>query len=426
MKRRPPHRERHRKSGRASPLQRVSNSRPSRARWPVIVVLVAAGILAGLAHQSGAWKGGGSSLTSEVQSDAPAPRSLAELMALSPEQLARCDIALVNLLCAEGLPGSDKGGAIAEHLATLGRMAEHVRRETDRHWYRFLQNPEEYHHSEAYFRMLFLVCVLQEDFGCRYNPERIRPEGAPFEPDEVFYADSRDVFIHGLLGEKRGGTCSSMPVFYAAVGRRLGYPLKLATAKGHLFVRWEGAKETFNIEGTNLGLNRYPDEFYRKWPFAMTPEDEQREGHLRGLPPERELQVFLTIRSMCLAAAGRVEEAIACQQFCAKLHPSSLGPPTLIAAFQRGQPRPPEPRMIPSLVGAADDPALRSRMELMQIEALRGRSSPSAEAAIVAELMSRRKQNPFPQSMPMAAPNPHSHPILPITHDPTPEPPRVP
>ena len=29
------------------------------------------------------------------------------------------------------------------------------------------------------------------------------------------------------------GTCSSLPVLQVAVGRRLGYPLKLVTTKGH-------------------------------------------------------------------------------------------------------------------------------------------------------------------------------------------------
>ena len=35
------------------------------------------------------------------------PKSLAELLALSPDQLEKVDIALMNLLCAEGLRGSE-------------------------------------------------------------------------------------------------------------------------------------------------------------------------------------------------------------------------------------------------------------------------------------------------------------------------------
>jgi hypothetical protein len=387
------------------------------------LALAVAGIFAGLAYQSGAGKRSGSTSPAAAQIEAPAPRSLAELMALSPEQLARCDIALVNLLCAEGLPGADKPGAIAEHLATLDRMAEHVRMETDRHRYRFLQNPEEYQRSEAYFRMLFLVCVLQEDFGCRYNPERIRPEGAPFEPDDVFYADSRDVFIHGLLGEKRGGTCSSMPVFYAAIGRRLGYPLKLATANGHLFVRWESGKETLNIEATSRGLICRPDDYYRGWPFPMTAEEEQREGHLRGLPPLRELQVFLSNRSMCLAVAGNLEEALACQQICALLHPASHGPPTLIASLQRRM-RPPEPLFLPAMINGTLDPMARAQIEMMQVQALTGDISSPPSAGMRAEL--RRIHGHSAPSQVLS----HPQSFAPIPADPTAfqpnPPPRIP
>lgn len=38
----------------------------------------------------------------------PCPRSLADLLAFSLENLARVDIARVNLICAEGLPGSER------------------------------------------------------------------------------------------------------------------------------------------------------------------------------------------------------------------------------------------------------------------------------------------------------------------------------
>ena len=67
-----------------------------------------------------------------------------------------------------------------------------------------------------------------------------------------------------------------MPVLYVAVGRRLGYPLKLATTKGHLFARWDGLdhsypawRERFNIEGTH-GFSSYPDDYYKTWPFKLT------------------------------------------------------------------------------------------------------------------------------------------------------------
>ena len=80
-----------------------------------------------------------------------------------------------------------------------------------------------------------------------------------------FAADSRDLFLHGLLRPALNpqpstlnlprGTCSSMPVLYIAIGRRLGYPLKIVTTKAHLFIRWESAAERFDLEGTGRGMS---------------------------------------------------------------------------------------------------------------------------------------------------------------------------
>jgi len=144
------------------------------------------------------------------------------LLALKPNQLEGMDIALMNLLCVEGLRGSEKLD-IDMALDRLDEFATRVRVETDRNIHRFDSNPSEYQNSKPYFRMLMLVTVLQQDFGIRYNPARVTPVGV-FEPNDKFFADSRDVFLHGLTGEPGMGTCSSLPVLYVAVGRRLTLP----------------------------------------------------------------------------------------------------------------------------------------------------------------------------------------------------------
>lgn len=100
----------------------------------------------------------------------------------------------MNLLVATGLPGAEELKLDAA-LAEIDRWATHVRTETERHMYRFHQNPSAFEDSEGYFRMLTSVTVLQQDFGARYNPDRI------YDPD---FRDSRDLFIHGLIGETKG------------------------------------------------------------------------------------------------------------------------------------------------------------------------------------------------------------------------------
>ena len=126
---------------------------------------------------------------------------------------------------------------VVEEAETLiDGMARRVATETEKYFWKFKANPADFNSSEGYFQVLTLVTVLQQDFGVHYNPERIRSPN---------FADSRDMFLHGLLTGEREGTCVSMPVLYVAVGRRLGYPLKLVAAKGHLFARSEGRRAEF-------------------------------------------------------------------------------------------------------------------------------------------------------------------------------------
>ena len=148
---------------------------------------------------------------------------------MTPDEIAKTDIAVLNLLCAQGLPGAEKLDidACLAHNRWLGCNGEE--RETARHLYR-VNDPryaDHYKHSEAVLRMEMLLQVLQEDLGVHYNLERVR---------DINFTDSRDLFIHGMIADKNGGTCVSMPVLYAAIARRLGYPVKLVLAKEHVFL----------------------------------------------------------------------------------------------------------------------------------------------------------------------------------------------
>jgi hypothetical protein len=97
--------------------------------------------------------------------DAACPSgSLNALLSMPASGLARMDIGRVNLLCAQGLSGTD-GFDLDTCLLNLDEMAARVRRETGRHFYRFQSNPAEFENSEGFFRMLMLAVVLAEDFG---------------------------------------------------------------------------------------------------------------------------------------------------------------------------------------------------------------------------------------------------------------------
>jgi len=261
------------------------------------------------------------------------PKMLNELLTLSPAQLERCDIARLNLLCAEGLPGAEDL-MTDESLATLDDWAEHIRSETERNFHHFQEDPAFYYNSEAFYKMLTMAVVLYEDYGIRYDPKWIAMP-AETQANDHFFADSRDIFTHGLLGPQRMGTCSSMPVLYIALGRRLGYPLKLVTTKEHLFMRWDSPTEQFDMDATAKGLNKYEDEFYKTFPFPITGQEIKENGYLKSLSPREELSVFLSIRGACLTEACRPLEATASFNAAYRLAPDWKGNRAMLADAQR-------------------------------------------------------------------------------------------
>ena len=289
------------------------------------IVLIAAGALAVIYFQSQKSKPAIAAQTSTSKT----PHSLAELLALSPAELEHCDIARMNLLCAESLPGAEHLN-VDEDLAMLDRWAEGIHSEAQRNYHHFREDPAYFYNSENFYRMLMMAVVLYEDFHVRYNPKWMEsPE--TMRLDDGFGSDSSDILIHGLIGPQRLGTCSSMPVLYVALARRLGYPVKLVTTKTHLFLRWDGPTERFNMDATGKGLSEYSDAYYKQWPFPVTEAEMKEDGYLQSLTSAQELSVFLTMRGLCLRQAGRLEEALAAHAAAFKLEPYWRGNQYLLA-----------------------------------------------------------------------------------------------
>ncbi len=154
----------------------------------------------------------------------------------------------MNLLCAEGLPGAEDL-KIDDTLATLDAWTQHVKSETDRNFHHFQENPKDFNNSEGYFRALLLITVVQQDFNIHYNPAHITTPDSP-EPDDTFFVDSKDLFLHGLVSSRAMGTCISMPVFYVALGQRLGYAPSCCKV-----VQWIQDKATRNGQLPPVGGN---------------------------------------------------------------------------------------------------------------------------------------------------------------------------
>jgi hypothetical protein len=239
------------------------------------------------------------------------------LLTLPSDQISQHDLAEMNLICATGLPGSEDLD-ISQMLQTLNHWSEQASITTNRSLLRFRADPAQFGGTEAWFRILMLATTLQRQFNVHYNPDRIA--------NPHVWNDARDSFIHGILGPQRAGTCSSLPVLIAAIGRRLGYPLKLALAPGHVFCRWDTPQERFNIEFHPEGLNSHPDEHYKQWPERWSPEMEAQEKRhptwLLSLSPPEELALFAATRAYCLDAAGRHAEAAVAIRAAHRLAPN--------------------------------------------------------------------------------------------------------
>jgi hypothetical protein len=256
------------------------------------------------------------------------PTNLTALLALPLSDLDKVDAGLINILCAEGLPGSE-GLNVAKCLDALDLWAQRVKIETQRHFYRFAEHPELFCHSLAYYQMQMLGDVLVNDLRMRYDPQRVEASKRGLRsPNAVaaFFMDSKDIFLSGLLDGDHYGTCASMPFLYVAVGRRLGYPVNLAATEEHLYARCEDANgEHLNVEATAVSrFKTPPDEYYRDMVTAPDRDAEiAQAGWLRPLSNREIVGHSLVARAACLRSAGRQDEELKTWDMAAKYLPDT-------------------------------------------------------------------------------------------------------
>ncbi|MCX5670240.1 MAG: hypothetical protein NTU94_02820 [Planctomycetota bacterium] len=246
--------------------------------------------------------------------------TLAEILQMAPAELSRLDIGLRNLVCATALPGAEDMD-IPECMRRLEVLTEHVRLRTERDLVRFRDNPAQFNFpracTENFFRIVTLVCALKDDGGLHYNPERTEGKG------EDMPFDSKDMLINGLLSDQRTGTCNSIPVLIVAVGRRLGYTLYLSSTSHHVWARWDGGGERFNIEASCPGgFSDFDDEHFRNTPFPMRQVDIESGYYLKNHTPADETALFLFSRAWVLEDHQRFEEALPAWARCCFLAPA--------------------------------------------------------------------------------------------------------
>ncbi len=242
------------------------------------------------------------------------------------------DLAAVSFACASGLPGAE-GFDEKKGFVALDKWSRHIKAETDKRYTKYFARPAYYDNSVNKFKMIMLILTLKEDYGVGYNMELANSKTMTNLQDPSFFRDSKDVFLHGTLTGDKKGTCSSLPILITVLGRRLDYPLRLVTTRGHLYVRWDSPEERFNIECSG-GVDFYPDEYYKNWPCRPTQAQVKAERFFVSLIPGEEIALLMEIRGYCLDANARYQEATTAYGAAMKWRPTSQNLPVLLRRVQ--------------------------------------------------------------------------------------------
>ena len=233
---------------------------------------------------------------------------LNSIMETPPEDLEKtCNIQLLNLLCVDNLQGSENLD-VRDCLSRLDSLTDFIRDSIHRTYKRYGASAD-YSYCKYKTWMACLVTRMKQSFGVCYNPHsKSALDAGLWMP----FTDTKEVFIHGMLGgdpNRRWGTCSSIPVLVTAIARKLGYPVRLACARNHLYCRWENDKRCFNIEASNaMGMVVESDEYYRQYRGGMPPELLKSGFYFRSLTPSEEFAQFMIGRVVVMRDTGRMDE----------------------------------------------------------------------------------------------------------------------
>jgi hypothetical protein len=234
---------------------------------------------------------------------------LNSLFEAAPEKIQEhSNIQLLNLLCADCLPGNEDID-IRGCLTRLDKLIDYIRGSIERTYQAY--GPAEFYGYCKYKTIMgIIVARLKLEYGACYSPiakADLEEVGihAPFD-------DASEVFINGMLGDDRNhrwGMCTSIPVLVTAIARKLGYPVRLAVCRNHVYCRWEDERACFNIEASNpAGMVCESDEYYRKFRDGVSPEHAKTGYHFRSLPPAEEFASFMVHRVQVLRDAARYDE----------------------------------------------------------------------------------------------------------------------
>ena len=126
--------------------------------------------------------------------------------------------------------------------------------------------------------------------------------------DDPLGKDARTQLLQRYL-DTRKGNCVSMPILLAILGRKLGLPVTLATAPGHLLVKYlteDG--QWLNVEATSGGF-KYDSSYERE--MNISPRAVESRIYLRPLTQREAVGRMLSTLMEHYGRTGRQEDRIA-------------------------------------------------------------------------------------------------------------------
>jgi hypothetical protein len=213
-----------------------------------------------------------------------------QLFFMSNDDMRKVDPLVMNLIVAKGIP-SLADLDIGHYVALADQWAEDSHQIMRQREVFFHQTPEKWKNDVNFFRVGILCWYVDEVLGVHYPDDLAE---MAFE----MYANPQNVFVHGLMDQRRG-SCASMPVLHVAICWRFGWPVYLVCAGHHLFCRYDDGKVQFNIEATTSkmgGFRSHPDEYYRKQ-YGVPSIAVTCGSDMRIVAPHEMLALFLSIRA---------------------------------------------------------------------------------------------------------------------------------